>query len=131
MNYQIYVDRHDGCGLAQDGCWGGEHAQFDNLDDAMSVADDLAETYPDCDWVVVRDDGEESYRVSPIRCEEYSTEEHVLVVRLGVYHVYPRVSRDPVYLGTDESEAAAWLRISEEQLGELLMGDPAKIYYEV
>ena len=61
--YQIYCDR--GNGLELDGCWGSEHAKFENLDDAIEGAKHLAKNYPDCDWVVADLDGRnESHRIA-------------------------------------------------------------------
>ena len=50
--YQIYVDRHDGMGLCLDGCWGSEHARFDDLKAAEEAAEQLETVYPDCEFVV-------------------------------------------------------------------------------
>jgi len=52
--YQIYCDRGNGNEL--DGCWGSEHARFDNREDAQSAAEELAEMYPDCEWNVVEEE---------------------------------------------------------------------------
>jgi hypothetical protein len=52
VKYQIYIERHDGLGLSLDGCWGSEHARFDNLKDAEESAEWLGTIYPDAEFVV-------------------------------------------------------------------------------
>jgi len=45
-NFQIYCDN------SLDGCWGSEHAKFNNLEEAESAVESLQETYPDCQWTI-------------------------------------------------------------------------------
>lgn len=63
MNYQIYVDRKDGQGLSLDGCWGSEHAKFDNEAEGLDALKFLAKEYPDCDWVLTDSDDYEVERI--------------------------------------------------------------------
>ena len=56
MQYlQIHIDRNDERGPVLDGCWGSEHARFDQdrRDEAYQAMQDLAELYPDADWVLL------------------------------------------------------------------------------
>ena len=50
--YQIYINRRDDEGLALDGCWGSEDANYNNLNAAKTAADELAKQWPACDFVV-------------------------------------------------------------------------------
>jgi len=62
--YQIYCDRGNGNEL--DGCWGSEHARFDNREDAEEAAKDLEASYPDCAWNVVEEETENTLRIHKI-----------------------------------------------------------------
>lgn len=52
QKYQIYINRHDGLGLSLDGCWGSEHARFNDLKAAEEAAEWLETVYPNAEFVV-------------------------------------------------------------------------------
>lgn len=54
--YQIKINRDDGNGWTLDGCWGSDHARFEDLAEADRACAHLREQYPDARFEAFEED---------------------------------------------------------------------------